>query len=1308
MSVVSEDPRPRKRALLFVGGVRDAAMQLGVAHAMLVARSAPPDFVVGMSAGAVNAAAIAEILQAGPAKLSPEEQEKLPFDDRVPFQVDKLREFIDSYAEIPGTVMSTLLPDSLEVLAREPLEPLELPIHFDAEREAREVANEAKAGVVRLLNDIFKVKLSVGTGARIVRRVLGWVGAGEVPSPWNRLWKRVGNECGLLTLFVTHYPETSPLVAKICWAYIVGSNHTVLRLRRSSTADRLMKRAKRTTWNPLRATLKVLVVLHLYAAVAAGWLVSVLLRLLGLPFSRSEGRIRFAKVRSVFLAPWRWISGAFQPPFQRILGYYGLADGIANTDALKQLFVSCFDKNYYGRTTMTGVLNRSLDHNNQSAKATDLHRKRFSDYWSSYPKIHVAAVATALNEGKVRVIDSEVPVVDALLAATAVVPFFPAVRIDETYEGVRAKEARHHQVLERKAEEKREREWYVAKEEERRARQKGGTAPVVSKEEEKEKEEESHAPRGGQWFINGGNLSSEAIGPLMNYLRDTLVDENDQSAGVDVYRASALPISSTHLPVKDSFDGVLDVLPRALQLKQFRDATVEQQLTHLYTRTLPKGRSIFKNLATGEHYVNATVYPLELENAANLESRLLAGEKVEYRELLYETIADGCRATIETTMPALVREKAAGMKTVSCRGVIEARRNGKPRLPGGDDETGPGISEVCQRCALYRERSGGHRKATTLRVSAKSADGPDWPVVDRDFPVAPQPVPPDKPLKIKLGDWPQRRADMDGKTRPTVSLLFGGGVFRGVFHMGVMTALNEVGVYPDVVAGSSVGSIIAAMIAQVFSDPISRQRQMAHLAATFLSIDQLILTDRFADFIRRLTLHAADTRFSPRDLDLLFRRYDDDDSARFNRRSRDVSAGIERLLNVSPFELFALARDLRLARFSNFLQEVKADIQSFLDHGGVPKEILGAEPLSLLIRNHVLCGRRADNPADDDLFESFRDCGIYFLATTTNLNSGELEILGTETLASDTKPSLLYGLLASSAFPAIFRPRQSWEIFRRTVHVDQYIDGGVIDNLPLHAVARFLDRASRTKLKPIARRPMQNGKSIPHLLFTASLEVDPSDRSDVDAKVRDCIELWKYSRTLKYNRKIDAFARAQRDLRAIHEQWPAEDPPVDLHVMAVKPKWLCGTFGFHPMLGFRRRKQAQSIAHGCATTLAAMYQFENASDGPPERKDWLKAWGVSKKTDFDPSSFRFVDRKGDPAAGPKTDNICELEPRRAPADGRCWFRTESKCPYSNVRPDPDRHDGELDKAGVAEQKISEIERIYELCGMAATHRAQGG
>lgn len=1280
-------------------------MQLGVAHALLVSRAAAPDYVVGISSGAINAAALAEVLQAGPA----DDQTALSPEERLPFQVDQLRNFIQTYLQLPRTCINAIMPDSLEVLARDPLKPVELPIHFDRERHAREAANESKAGLVNLLNDVFALPLTVATATRIIRRILGLAEAKDLPNRRQRWRAKVWNEGLLLSLFWFRFGELATLVGTLLWAYLIGPNRATLRgVHGAATADRLMRQRKVLTesWRPLRTMAQWFTMAHLFLLASGLWIVRVALLTIWLPFSKERAR------------PWRWLSAfkrgigwigkkfaeAFPRPLTRVLQYYGLADGLANTDVVKQLLVRCFDPHYYGKIDLATLLDRSLDRQNRPERATDAYRKRLADYRRRTPGVLVAPIAADVRTGEMKVLEPCVPVVDALLAATAVVPFLPAVRIDVAHEEQRKGAADDFRTKLREYRAAVEKQWREQKAAAETARASGKHIAPIAAPSLPEKPHEAVASENGTWFIDGTNISGEAIAPLLAVLRKELPETNDDSEAVDVYPVSNLPISGGELPAlpDETFNGVLDVVPRALQLKRFRDASVEQRLTELYTQALPEGKSYVQTPDGKRTFVKANIYPVELEKPVGINYRLLMGENLEYAETIYQTIADGCRATLEAALPATIA-KLTEAKPVLCAAVIANRIGDAPPLPGSDNSLGPGLSEVCKRCALGRV---GKMEQWTDRASLRAPSParkawPEWPQEGR----APQPrvVRTSSGASVieKLEGWPRPRAGYEGSKRPLVSLLFGGGVFRGVFHMGVTNALSEMGIHPDVVAGSSVGSIIAAMIAQVFSNPGGRGRDIAHLAATFVSIDRLVLTDRFADFIRRFTLRAADTPIALRDLDYLFRRYDHGGAGEFNNRMRAVAAGIERLSYVSPFELVELMRDLRLEHFAHFVSEIRLDIQDFLDRGGVGEEILGSEPLVSLIEHHVLSGRRSGNSRIEDLFESFRAGGIYFLATATNLEAGKLEILGEDVLSSAKEPSLRYGLLASSAFPAVFRPRQSWEIFRRSNVAHQYIDGGVIDNLPLDAVAQFLDRASRPAPGQaqgyIARRPEVkidgNVQNVPHLIFTASLEVDPAIRStDDDSGSGSCLDLFKHARTLKYNRKIDAFASTQADLRLIHGFHPKPNL-LDLHVMTVKPKWLCSTFGFHPMLGFRRRKQKQSIAHGCASTFATVFQMKKTL---PEGSAWLKAWGVREDFRLDESCFRFVDRDGYVLGEPTAKGTtCELKPAANRKDGQCWFRVGVPCPFSRKA---------LQNAEVGKQKIEELEEIYWLCGNPATHR----
>src|SRR5262249_23594608 len=133
---------------------------------------------------------------------------------------------------------------------------------------------------------------------------------------------------------------------------------------------------------------------------------------------------------------------------------------------------------------------------------------------------------------------------------------------------------------------------------------------------------------------------------------------------------------------------------------------------------------------------------------------------------------------------------------------------------------------------------------------------------------------------------------------PDVALLFGGGVFRGVFQIGVANALRMLLERPpQIVAGASVGSITASLVAQVFCEkPEESERQMRRLAATYLTLDRFVLTDRLADFVKRFTIRAGNANFSIRDVDFVMRRFEVADTMDFSSRVRRVVAGLERLL----------------------------------------------------------------------------------------------------------------------------------------------------------------------------------------------------------------------------------------------------------------------------------------------------------------------------------------------------------------------------------------------------------------------------
>ncbi len=304
------------------------------------------------------------------------------------------------------------------------------------------------------------------------------------------------------------------------------------------------------------------------------------------------------------------------------------------------------------------------------------------------------------------------------------------------------------------------------------------------------------------------------------------------------------------------------------------------------------------------------------------------------------------------------------------------------------------------------------------------------------------------------------------------------------------------------------------------------------------------------------------------------------------------------------------------------------------DRYGVGLEVLGPEPLQQLIDGFVFDGKLSPGTRLDYF-------GFPLIGTTTNLTTGKLDILRS---TNPWDPRFTQSLLAGSAFPSVFRPRWSWEIYRHPEQVAQYADGGIMDNLPLGAVVEYLwgkDAASRYERRP----------KVPHLILTATLEPEKADwtgKEDLDKLGWSKIS--ERATQLRYNGKIDKFQHGQRIIRRIIKQRSDEgdpdvqspDLPMNLDVLAVKPQWLCGTFAFHPMLGFSRKKQTESIAHGCASTICAVADhFDPGNTAHAIDVNSLREWARGRGIALDQLPERIgAGRTGALAYGPAnlTDN----------------------------------------------------------------------
>lgn len=105
--------------------------------------------------------------------------------------------------------------------------------------------------------------------------------------------------------------------------------------------------------------------------------------------------------------------------------------------------------------------------------------------------------------------------------------------------------------------------------------------------------------------------------------------------------------------------------------------------------------------------------------------------------------------------------------------------------------------------------------AAVLVVAGCSSGPPRWPETP---PVSPPVVTPEAATRA-----------------PRLGLALGGGAARGFAHVGVIQVLEQNGIRPDLVVGTSAGSMVAAMYAS--------GKTAAELEATALSMEEATLTD---------------------------------------------------------------------------------------------------------------------------------------------------------------------------------------------------------------------------------------------------------------------------------------------------------------------------------------------------------------------------------------------------------------------------------------------------------------------------------
>jgi NTE family protein len=137
------------------------------------------------------------------------------------------------------------------------------------------------------------------------------------------------------------------------------------------------------------------------------------------------------------------------------------------------------------------------------------------------------------------------------------------------------------------------------------------------------------------------------------------------------------------------------------------------------------------------------------------------------------------------------------------------------------------LSGGTRRCNRLARLLVGALTAGALLAACQTTPAPPAVVVPPPVVVAP-PVP---PLELP----PIQRPPPPPPKPPRIGLALGGGAARGFAHIGVIQVLEEAGIRPDLVVGTSAGSLVAAMYASGKTAP-----EMGQLAQT---MDEGAITD---------------------------------------------------------------------------------------------------------------------------------------------------------------------------------------------------------------------------------------------------------------------------------------------------------------------------------------------------------------------------------------------------------------------------------------------------------------------------------
>lgn len=461
-----------------------------------------------------------------------------------------------------------------------------------------------------------------------------------------------------------------------------------------------------------------------------------------------------------------------------------------------------------------------------------------------------------------------------------------------------------------------------------------------------------------------------------------------------------------------------------------------------------------------------------------------------------------------------------------------------------------------------------------------------------------------KPHAQKLRSlFPQLATD-----QPKVVFLGSGGVFRGAFHIGVLAAMYQIKLYPDLVVDASVGTLMGGALCRMTAGKEEdAPKVLADLASLFVNVDKNVsLTLVLKSATKQLGTRAREIRLSGSELSRKVRAGSQADAGYAATGAPPVlTDALSYLLTIPQWETARITSQFIAGDFSAaisaFLLQVRKET---LTNFGIKNCLMGVTLLEKQTRKLMQFTATGEGLHKVQPYQKAAlQRSVAFFGTTSFLNGSTSLVLGRDFLTTATTWNAVQEGLCSSAFPAVFAARSEADLLPGAGRLDRFFaDGGMFDNLPFFPAIEILsdlqDAVGYTSQDELRQRTLQRSER-PNLIISAGLNQKPLPEEKFVADTMFAVN--DRATTLSYESKTNTFcSTASASVEMLKDIAGKQLDPLTLDqskflnrfvsgtVVAVTPadpKHINPTFAFCRSLGMNAARIQSSIGDGCYHTL---------------------------------------------------------------------------------------------------------------------------